>query len=118
MRALDSFPSIFLYRLPADMRKQIIGLSQMVQGYVGGNPFSESLYVFCNRRRSLIKCLYWDKSGFAMWVKQLDQDRFPWPKKLDHDVVTLTPREFGWLLEGIDIWRLKRHKSLEFDAVF
>ncbi len=61
------------------------------------------LFVFCGRRRDLIKVLYFDSSGFCLWLKRLEKDKFPWPKKLDSEVVSLTPSQFAWLLEGYDI---------------
>ena len=71
MRAMGEFPKIYLYVPAVDMRKQLPGLSVMIADALGHDPFSGGLYMFRGRRRDLIKCVYWDKTGFAMWVKNL-----------------------------------------------
>ena len=53
---------------PTDMRKQINGLAVLVEESMGGEPMSGNLYLFCNRRRTHLKILYWDANGFALWL--------------------------------------------------
>ncbi len=117
MKTVADFPRIYLFRPLVDMRKQIHGLSAIVQEEMEKNPFDESLYVFCNRRRDLMKCLYWDHTGFAMWVKKLDEERFSWPKNLPDEVIFLSQQQMEWLLSGVNIWKIKTHKNLHFDRV-
>lgn len=117
MKRVADFPKVFLYREYADMRKQISGLSVVVQEIMGMDPFERALFVFVNRRRDLMKVIYWDESGFAMWVKRLDQEKFPWPKKLTAKVVSISPEQMEWLLIGYNIWEMKRHKALQFQQV-
>ena len=62
-----------------DMRKQINGLSVLVQEEMSQDPLSGHLYLFCNGNRRRLKALYWDRNGFCLWVKRLERDRFPWP---------------------------------------
>lgn len=71
---------IFIKPGPTNMRKHQAGLSALVQNIMGADPFGASLLIFCNRRRTILKILYWDNTGFAMWQKRLEQDTFPWPK--------------------------------------
>ena len=119
MRAADSFRQIFLYTKPCDMRKQITGLSAMVSEQKGQEVFSaEKLFVFCNRRGKILKCLYWDHSGFAMWVKQLEEEKFPWPRTPKEGAIPVTPKEFQWLLSGIDLWKIKKHKKLDYTRLY
>lgn len=119
MRSARDFIKVYIYSLPVDMRKQIKGLTTMVSAELDLDVFSENqLYVFCNRRRKLIKCVYWDKTGFAMWVKQLEEEKFPWPRRLQDKTVTVTPQEFQWLLQGIDLWKMKRHRKLEYSRLY
>lgn len=115
-RVLD-FPRVFVYREFTDMRKQITGLSAMIEGVLGVSPFEPALFVFVNKRRDLLKAVYWDDSGFAMWVKQLDQEKFPWPKKAEATVLAVTPQQMEWLLQGVNIWEMKRHKPLQYKHV-
>jgi len=97
-----------------DMRKQMAGLSAVVQNLLKENPFSGNLFVFCNRRRNLLKILYWEINGFCCWQKRLEKDRFPWPKD-EKEVLQITERQVRLLLEGLDIWNA--HKRLEYTEV-
>ena len=65
-----------------DMRKAINGLSILVDG-LDLDPFSGHLFVFCNRRQTMLKILYWDRNGFCLWQKRLEKDRFSWPQSTD-----------------------------------
>ena len=60
---------IFLYDQPVDMRKSFEGLGLLVDRGYPGTLLSGSLFVFLNRNRTLIKVLYWDGDGFAIWYK-------------------------------------------------
>lgn len=117
MRGVDSFKAVFIHREPVDMRRGINGLSEMVQLSMKKDLMSPHLFVFCGRRRDRIKVLYFDKSGFCLWQKRLEKDKFPWPRKLTEDVVKLTPEQFSWLLEGFDVWKMKPFKEIYFEKV-
>ncbi|MBL0379459.1 MAG: IS66 family insertion sequence element accessory protein TnpB [Desulfofustis sp. PB-SRB1] len=54
-----------------DLRKSINGLALLVEEQFELNLFGGSLFAFCNRRRDLVKILYWDGSGFCLWMKRL-----------------------------------------------
>lgn len=92
---------VFLAVGSTDMRKSINGLSVLVEQAMGRNPFVGDLFVFCNRRKNMIKILYWDNNGFALWHKRLEKHRFHWPTGTD-DVVRLGMKELRWLLSGLD----------------
>lgn len=97
-----------------DMRKQINALSVYVQEDMKNNPLSGDLYIFCGKSRRLLKILYWDRNGFCMWQKRLEQDKFPWPLDKE-DAKEITEDELSMLLDGIDFWNA--HKVLKFSAV-
>jgi transposase len=97
-----------------DMRKAINGLSILVEQYLSKDPFSGDLFVFCNRRRNMIKILYWDKNGFCLWHKRLEEHRFQWPRSAE-EVVMIGPRELEWLLDGLDYTRA--HQRLYYRKV-
>ena len=63
-----------------DMRKAINGLSILVQESMDLDPFSGHLFVFCNRKRNILKILYWDRNGFCLWSKRLEKHFFRWPE--------------------------------------
>jgi len=116
MKTPNQFPAIFLWREQIDFRKSINGLSALVQEEMKLNPYSDSLFVFCCRRRKRIKILYWDRTGFALWYKRLEEDRFPWPRLQDMEVVEINSREMEWILEGIDIWKIKPHEDKKYST--
>jgi transposase len=108
---------VYLCREAVDFRKSINGLSILVEEALGLDPFAEKLYVFSNRKRDKVKILYWERSGFVLWYKRLEKDRFPWPDAQAESVVSMTGRELNWLLDGIDLFQLKPHASLSYSSV-
>jgi transposase len=100
---------IWLYRAAVDMRKSFDGLAQLVKHQLHENPAAGQLFVFINRKRSYIKILYFDRGGYCLWAKRLEQGLFAQPdaegikQKLDWMGLKL-------LLEGIEINTIKRRK--------
>jgi transposase len=117
MKAVSEFKGVFIHRDPVDMRKGINGLSEVVALAQMGELMGPHLFVFSGRRKDLLKILYFDRSGFALWQKRLEKDKFIWPKKLPDEVVHITPDQLAWLLEGYDVWKMKPFKELHFDRV-
>jgi transposase len=109
--------AVYLCTQPIDFRKGMASLAVMVETALVLNPFDQALYVFSNRNRSAIKILYWDKNGFCLWQKRLEQDRFRWPKPDSKGTLTVSLDQLGWLLEGYDISLMKPHKSLNYQSV-
>ncbi len=108
---------VYLSLGATDMRKSIDGLSILESEHLVQNPFSGHLFVFCNRRRNMLKILYWDRNGFCLWHKRLEKHTFKWPVSI-REVMTIGQRELSWLMDGLDIQEKKAHKSLDFSAVF
>ncbi len=117
MRPSNALSAVYLYRDIVDFRKGINGLSALVEAVLQQDPFSEQLFVFCNRRRDAIKILYWESSGFCLWQQRLEQARFKWPRKANDTVITLTGQQLNWLLDGYDVMALKPHKRLYYNSV-
>ena len=114
MRPERSIEVVYLHRAPVDFRKQMDGLAAIVEGAVHMNPFSGALYVFINKRKDKLKILTWDKTGFVVWYKRLEQEKFKWPVRAEETVVTWSGEQLHWLLEGYDVARMKPHKTLHF----
>lgn len=108
---------VYLVCGPTDMRKAINGLSVYVAEALDTDPFAGALFVFCNRRQDLIKVLYWDRNGFCLWQKRLQQDRFVWPQEAAQ-VKQLSSRQLAWLLEGLDPMAHKGHPSRNYSVLF
>ena len=87
-----------------DMRKGFDGLALLVQETLKRDPHSGHLFVFRGRRGGLIKVLWHDGQGMCLFAKRLERGRFIWPSPAD-GMVTITPAQLGYLLEGID-WRM------------
>ena len=117
MRPSNDLPAVYLCRDVVDFRKGINGLAMVVEAALRQDPFSERLYVFCNRRRDKIKILYWERSGFCLWQKRLEKARFKWPRKALDGVISLTGQQLNWLLDGHDILRMQAHERLHYHSV-
>ena len=109
--------AIYLCRDPVDFRMGINGLSALVEATLKYDPFSRNLFCFVNKRRSQIKVLYWQRSGFCLWLKRLEEERFKWPFHLDGPVIELDEARFRWLLDGLDLKHLRPHRALEYRTV-
>lgn len=82
-----------------DMRKSIDGLAALVQQNFQLNPFQNSLFLFCGRRRDRLKALYWEGDGFVLLYKRLEKSKFQWPKNAEA-VRGVTRRSFAGLWKG------------------
>lgn len=107
---------VFLHRAPVDMRKQRNGLASLVESVIQQDPFSAALFCFANKRRDKLKILYWERNGFVVWYKVLEEQKFAWPKRDAAEVLTITGEQLNWLLDGYDVWAMKPHKTLHFKA--
>jgi len=105
---------IFLRPGTTDLRKAVNGLSVIVQEDIKQDPFSGSLFLFCNRERKLLKAVYWDKTGFWLSQKRLEKSKFPWPAD-ESEARELAAEELQMLLAGIDFF--KAHKEVFYKQV-
>jgi transposase len=110
------FTNVRMYIKPGhtDMRKQASGLSLLVSEEMLMDPFSQHLYFFCNKRRNLLKAVYWDRNGFCLWQKRLEKQQFPWPEE-EKQVRELSAQQLSWLLDGIDFFH--PHTRLPYTQV-
>lgn len=117
MRWFVEVPRVYLHREFVDFRKAVNGLCLIVEQELGLNPFDESLYVFCNKRRDRLKILHWDKTGFVLWFKRLEQDKFKWPSEAPNEILQLSEQSFHWLLSGLPIKPPEPHKPLNYQLL-
>jgi len=108
---------IYLHIEPVDFRKSINGLSLIVEDAMALSSMSGSLFVFSNKKRDKLKALYWDESGFALWYKRLEKEKFKWPKNKAQSTLSIDPEQWDWLLRGFDINRMQAHKKIHFSAL-
>ena len=83
-----------------DLRRSIDGLAAMVQQQFDLNPFTNTLFLFCGRRRDRIKALYWEGNGFVLLYKRLESGSFQWHRS-ENEARALTPQQYRWLMEGL-----------------
>jgi len=105
---------VFLACGTTDMRKQINGLTAIVECSFNLDPFDGALFVFCNRSRDRIKILEWDGDGFWLYFKRLEKGHFKWPTLKDDATMTLTGEELSYLLGGTRI-ELKLRRAEVFE---
>jgi len=107
-----SFPTsvrIFLALEPCDMRKSFDGLHAQIDQALEENVRSGALFVFSNKRRNLLKILYFDGSGLWVLAKRLEKGTFTWPQGTG-EKIALSPRALALLLEGVDLTQTKAKK--------
>jgi len=106
---------IFIKPGTVDFRKQINGLSSLVQTGMKMDVFSGAFFIFASKNKTRLKIIYWDKTGFCLWMKRLERNKFPWPDT-EEEARELTFAEFKMLLFGIDFFRA--HKELHYTQNF
>ena len=101
-----------------DLRKSYTGLAAIIKLKFHLDPYSRCMFAFCNRRRTLIKILQWDGSGFWILMKRLDRDSFHWPDTPD-ELQKVTLKEIHWLCDGLSLNPSgafeERHPSSSYD---
>jgi transposase len=94
---------ILAYREPVDLRKSFPGLVGLVKGVLAEDPLSGTVFVFVNRRGTLIKSVYWDRTGFCLFAKRLERGRFRLPG--DGPRQELDAQRLQLVLDGIELGR-------------
>jgi transposase len=106
---------VYVHRDAVDFRKNITGLSALVEQALGRDPFAPAVYVFRNRRADRIKLLMWERNGFWLLMKRLEADKFVWPR--GDAVLELTVEQLHWLLDGIDVAAMRKHPARHYARV-
>jgi len=94
---------IFFYAGTCDMRRQIAGLVTMVREELGRDPQCGDMYVFRGRRGDQLKILFYDKRGYCMLVKRLDEGTFPIVHAADGNAVEITLRDLASLMSNAEL---------------
>lgn len=108
-------PSVRIYLAvgATDLRLGFEGLSGRVREVLGRDVTSGALFLFCNRRRSRVRALYWDGTGLWLLTKRLEQGTFAWPQSgPTTGAVTLRAEELSALLGGLHV-EVKRRPKYE-----
>ena len=115
MKSLLDFEHLYVHKNFVDLRKNINGLAVIVQEAMKLDLKSNSVFIFTNRPRTHMKIIYYDKNGFCLWLKKLEESKFPWPKEIENDVIEVSKKDMSMILDGINIW--SRFKNVYFETV-
>ena len=109
MLTIPSHTRISLCTAPIDMRKSFDGLLGIIRNTLEADPLGDHLFVFLNRSRSLMKILYWDGDGFAIWYKRLELGTFRFPAITGNTKsIEITRSGLSMILECIDLSQLPK----------
>lgn len=110
MIGFNDINTVYIAQGYTDLRKGIDGYASLIQDKHHLDPFQDALYIFCNRHRNKLKCLYWDGSGFWLLYKRLENGHFKWKKRED-GALEITHQQLQWLLDGLNIEQKKAFKT-------
>lgn len=102
---------IFVHTRPTDMRKSFNGLLALAKNVMQADPLQGQFLVFFNRTKTMAKLLYFERGGFCIWHKRLEEGCFGMDWQRPH--ITLSWLELQLLLEGADTHVVYLHKRLE-----
>jgi transposase len=105
---------IWLAVAPADMRCGFDRLAELATLVTGQDPLGGHLLLFRSRGGDRLKVLYWDRDGYALWYKRLEEGTFKLPRvEASQRCVELRASELAMLLDGIDLRSVKRVKRYQ-----
>lgn len=99
-----------------DLRRGIDGLAVLVKESFHLDPFSSCVFVFCNRKKDKLKCLFWDVNGFWLMTKRLEKGQFDWPDQ-QTDTMGISYRQQRWLLDGLSIGQKEAYRELTYRTI-
>lgn len=107
---------VWLYAHPTDMRKQFDGLAALARNRLDEDPMSGHLFVFINRRRTYMKVLYFDRGGYCLWSKRLEQGQF------NYNAQRGVKQALSWtdlklLLDGVEVQKSRQFKRYQHPSV-
>lgn len=106
---LATIPNIYLAKDNVDFRKSIDGLINIIYYEYNLNPYSNALFIFCNKSRNKLKIIHYDTNGFWLYYKRLDNSRFKWPNlKITKEI---NFKQVNLLLSGIDMFTSEGFKE-------
>jgi transposase len=110
--SLPASVRIYVAAEPVDLRRSFDGLAASVRSVVGADPLSGHVFVFLNRRRNCVKVLVWDRTGYLILYKRLEQGTFTVASepRMGERHVEMDAAELWLMLEGLDLRGARRSK--------
>lgn len=106
---------IFVRPGTTDLRKGVTGLTYLIEKKMKQKSLNGDIFLFCNKTHRLLKVIFWDKTGFWLAQKRLENATWPWPKT-EEEAKEITTEQLKMLLAGIDFW--KAHQEVKFQEAF
>ncbi len=114
---LQNIEKIYIAYGATDFRKQVSSLCSIVKDTFKMNPYNRSAYIFCNKKRTSIRILCYDKNGFVLAQKTLletEKIKFQWPRNAT-ELKLINKQQLNWLLSGLKIEQKHSFKEIEID---
>ena len=102
---LEDIDHIYLYPGSTDLRKGRHSLSILAREILNDDGLHK-LFIFCNRKNELIKIYEKDETGVWVYVRSLDETRFPWPNNIQ-EACKINKAQIIWLLKGMKFERME-----------
>ena len=115
MLLLSRAVRVYVATEPVNLRMSFDGLTNEVRAVLRRDPLSGHVFVFLNRRRTMVKLLVWTRGGFTIVHKRLERGTFAFARRVTSDAksIEIDVHELGMLLEGIEIGRAKTSRRWE-----
>lgn len=110
---LEAIDHIYLYPGSTDLRKGRQALSSLAAKIYNDNGLHE-LFLFCNRKNELIKIYEKDETGVWVYIRSLDETRFPWPNNIK-EACKINKSQLNWLLKGLKLEKIEEKTSRNKD---
>ena len=116
MLRLPASTRIFACVHPADMRRSFDGLAHLTRELIREDPLSGHLFLFRNRRGDRMKVLWWDRDGYGLFYKRLEESTFQFPAARGDGSVEIDAAVLAMIFDGIDTTTVKRRARFSLEA--
>lgn len=109
---------VYVYTEPLDMRKSINGIIVVLLENFDQNPQTGDFYLFVNRSRNKIKCLFWSGNGFSLYYRRMEKGRFNYSKHIQENKIIVSEKQLKALFLGLDFYLVGRSSEPEYSDFF
>ena len=101
-----------------DMRKAVNGLSAIVLDEFSESPTSGNIFIFFNKNKDKLKCLFWDRNGFVLYYKRMEKRKFIISKDLSGKDLEITQEQLRGLLTGLDFSLIGEFSGIKYSEFY
>jgi transposase len=114
---IPSHLKIHLANGAVDMRKSSQTLAVLVKNFLEQNPLCGHLFVFYNKRKDIVKVLYWQTNGFCLWQKKLEEGKFILPSSFPSPSLEINSYHLQAFIQGLNCWKMGEAKELTYQYI-